>query len=184
MGGNNLRDRLDDVGQASYGLGAEVELTEGQRVVDTEAGNCFDKTSRATTVVCQLSDLGDVTTVADFDHIKRDDVTREVVLKEQRRVQTNLTEVTLEDINRRDVGRGFRITIKCTNHGLGIRATGRGSREHEVREGALKSWANESVVILELTSLAVDTREDVLHNCFSESSRTDCRNLRSRQAEV
>ena len=187
VGGNDVGQTLNEV--RHLGLGGEVEDAEGQRVVDAEASNRFNHSGFTATVVRQFRDLSDVTAVADFDHVERDDVTvgratrtsREV--QEVRGMQTEFAEVALEHVDRGDVRRSGRITVEGANGGLGVGATSRRSREDEVREGSLEGGADESVVVLELTGLVVDAGQDALNDGLGKGGRADRGAISRRGAE-
>ena len=75
---NYFRQVLDDVFRH---LGSEVEFAEGERVMDNEAQNRFNRSSRTATEVGQFSDLCNLSTVADFEHVERNHIANELVLQ-------------------------------------------------------------------------------------------------------
>ena len=99
-------------------------------------------------------------------------------------MESQLTEIALEDINRGDVGSRISLSVKSADGRLRVGRASRRRGEHEVRERSLEGCATEDIVILELTSLAVDTREDILHDRFSHRGSTNCRAISRRGLEI
>ena len=53
--------------------GTVVEHTEREGALDHQSGHCFHHAARTTTVFGKFTNLSDVTAVADFEHVPRDD---------------------------------------------------------------------------------------------------------------
>jgi len=156
--------------------GLEVELTEGERVVDAKTQNHLDRVGRATTVVGQFNDLSDVAAVADFGMLKRNDEAlvqvRRVVAEGARSrvlidiakpvgdVEVDRTEVALEDIDVLAVGRVAALTHRA-DRGRGHSRTVRG-RVDEAGEGSLQVNRDESIPRAALARLLVQSGEHIL----------------------
>ena len=153
----------------TYRLG-EVEFAERQRVVDAESSHSLDESGRTTAVVGQGRDFSHVSAVTDFHEVERNDVSDREVLEEQRRVDSQLSEVAVKHVHRGGVGAGGSVTVEVTGGLEGSRSRGLTVREHEVRERTLHQRSSEAVVGLILTGLLIDGREDVLEGRLGEVS--------------
>jgi len=156
--------------------GLEVELTEGERVMDAKTQNHLDRVGRATTVVGQFNDLSDVAAVADLGMLKRNDealvqVRRVVAVGARSRVLVDIakpvgdmevdrTEVALEDIDVLAIGRVAAFTHRADRgrgHSTAIRC-----RVDEVGEGSLQVNRDEAVPRTALARLLVQSGEHIL----------------------
>jgi hypothetical protein len=156
---------LDDVIRH---LGSEVEFAEGERVMDNEAQNRFNRASRTATEVGQFSDLCNLSTVADFDHVERNHIANELVLQPSRGVQLESTEVAFKDLHRGGVGGIFSVTVEGADSVTGFRRARRTSREDKVSEATLATGAKQSVIFLARASLFIQTSQKVLDVLFGE----------------
>ena len=165
MGGNCISQTLVDVRHLRLG---EVQLAEGEGVVDAESSHSLDESGRSAAVVGQARDFSHVAAVTDFDEVERNHVANREVLEEQGRVDAELTEVAVEHVDGRGVGAGGGITIERTGRFSREVVSSLLGREHEVRERTLHQRTSEAVIRLILTGLLVDGGEQVLEGGFRQ----------------
>ena len=169
MGGNCISQTLIDV--RHLGLG-EVQLTEGERVVDAESSHSLNQSGRTTAVVGESRDFSDIAAITDFHEVERDDVANREVLEEQGRMDTELTEIAVEHVDGRGVGAGGSVTVEVADGFRGRHVIARNllRGEHEVRERTLHQRTRKAVIRLILAGLLVDGGEDVLEGRLGEVS--------------